>query len=114
MSDNHMSGHATTPISHQQPETDKGQKDQAPQVVSFNEARATRSSNSTLWSPKEAAEKLLRDIADGRMNPTLMYICISEDAGDRQNIYHYCAGGTNMQYLGLLQYHVSDLARDGE
>jgi hypothetical protein len=113
MSDDHMSGYATSPLSQQQPA--EGRQDLTEQtVVNLNEVRAIRTGNSTLWSPKEAAEKLLRDIREGKRNPTVMYICVSEDAGDRQKIYHYCAGGTNMEYLGLLHYHISDLARDGE
>jgi len=82
-------------------------------IVSFNEARAERERNSTLWTPREAAEKLLRDIADGRRNPEVMYICLSQPTENgTEQIYHYCAGGTNMEYAGLLHYHLYELARD--
>jgi hypothetical protein len=83
------------------------------QVVSFNEARAHREGNSSLWTPKEAAEKLLRDITEGRRNPTVMYVCLAQSTGQgTEQIYHYCAGGSNMEYAGLLSYHLSDLTRD--
>lgn len=83
------------------------------QVVSFNEVRAEREGNSSLWTPREAVEKLLRDIVEGRRDPSVMYVCLAQrtDRGTEQ-IYHYCAGGSNMEYAGLLSYHLNDLARD--
>lgn len=84
-------------------------------VASFNEYRAEREQNSKLWTPQDAAEKLLRDIVEGRRNPTLMYVCLSEttDNGTEQ-MYHYCAGGKTMEYAGLLTISLHDLARDVE
>lgn len=83
------------------------------QVVSFNAARAEREGNSTLWTPKEAAQKLLQDIAEGRRNPTMMFICASESTDNgTEKIYHYCAGGKTIEYTGLLYWHLNDLARD--
>ena len=82
-------------------------------VANFNEARAERERNSTLWTPKDALERLLKDINEGRRNPTLMYVCLSEETGrGTEMLYHYCAGGRNMQYAGLLHYHLYELSRD--
>ena len=83
------------------------------QVVSFNEVRAEKEGNSKLWTPREAAQKLLLDIVEGRRNPNVMYVCLAESTGrGTEQIYHYCAGGSNMEYAGLLSYHLNDLTRD--
>jgi hypothetical protein len=83
------------------------------QVVSFNEVRAEKEGDSTLWTPREAVEKLLRDIVEGRRNPNVLYVCLAQSTGrGTEQIYHYCAGGSNMEYAGLLSYHLSDLTRD--
>lgn len=115
MSDNHQSGHATSPPLQKTVSEPEPALKADPQVVSFNEARASRENNSTLWTPREAAEKLLRDIIDGKRNPNVMYICLSETTPfGTEQIYHYCAGGSNMEYAGLLSYHLHDLAKDSE
>ncbi len=84
-------------------------------VANFNEHRAEREQNSKLWTPRDAAEKLLRDIVEGRRNPTLMYVCLSESLPDgTEQMYHYCAGGKTLEYAGLLTVSLHDLARDVE
>jgi hypothetical protein len=84
-------------------------------VVSLNEERAVREANSTLWTPRDAARKLLLDIESGAINPDTMYVCLSENMGDgTDRIYHYCAGAANIKYAGLLTYHLYELAKGGE
>lgn len=48
--------------------------------ISMTEARASRSHDSRLWTPRDALISLLRDIDSGKINPNaLVAICRTQD-----------------------------------
>jgi hypothetical protein len=115
MSDNHQSGYATSPVEAAKADEAETADHDASRIVSFNEARAVREQNSTLWTPREALVKALRDIDEGGRSPNVLFIALSESTGQgTEMLYHYAAGGTNYEYIGMLMCHVHDLSKDSE
>lgn len=77
--------------------------------INFNEHRAVKADDATLWTPVEALKKVLREIESGEISPRLVYIAMqSQRREDGLAAYNYVyAGGSNLEACGLLAFNLS-------
>jgi hypothetical protein len=62
-------------------------------ITNINEERAARAANSRLWSAKDMAQALLRDIESGKINPSQIVVHMLNPEADGGLRHHYYAAG---------------------
>jgi hypothetical protein len=80
--------------------------------INFNEAKAVKEQNSTLWTPLDCLRALVRDFENGEMKDvSAVYIAMVRKRADGQaeTFPFYCAGGTTLEYRGVLTQHIHDI-----
>ncbi len=80
-------------------------------VSNLNSKRADRSGDCRDWTVTDCLEEALREIAEGEINPDMVYIAFRvKDEEDNSSVFpNYCAGVTNIECRGLLFKHLTDL-----
>jgi hypothetical protein len=75
-------------------------------VVSLNEARATKEGDCKLWTVADALRAALREIDAGNIQPTMVYVAMYVPNDPEGARYHsFAAGGDEMTITGLVAQH---------
>ena len=80
--------------------------------INFNEARADKENDGTLWTPLECLKSAVRELEDGTLKPVdVIYIAMSrkDEKGFVRWFPHYNAGARRLELQGLLAQHLYDL-----
>ena len=85
--------------------------------VDLAAVRRTKSDNAADWTPRDALVYALEQIDAGEIDPKLVYIAtvskpkVRDGNKEPTAFYdHVCAGGTNMEFAGLLAIHLGKLS----
>ncbi|KKK53850.1 hypothetical protein LCGC14_3090650, partial [marine sediment metagenome] len=72
--------------------------------VNLAEKRATRDGDCREWTPVDALKTCLREIENGKMNPDILYIAMTERDVEKNEAYYdfIVAGGKKLEIVGLL------------
>lgn len=82
-------------------------------VVDLAEERASRSDDARDWTPLMALKALVREIEDGGAAPDMLYVAMRQQHSHDEASYDcVCAGGDDVQLVGLLTTHVHQLLND--
>jgi hypothetical protein len=82
------------------------------EVTSLAKLRVEKSGDSREWSALDALRDVIADIESGHIDPTLIYVAMECRDGDFAVYDFECAGGTKLEYIGLLSHHLH-LANSG-
>lgn len=85
------------------------------QVTNLAKLRVDKSGDSREWSALDALRDIIAEIESGAVNPRLIYIAM--ECVDDENYAFYdfqCAGGTKLDYIGLLARHLHMANNGGE
>lgn len=77
-------------------------------IVSLRKEKAKRSNNPADWTVAECLQDALEAIEYGRINPSKVYIAMSESGEDNTEVFHYRTAQTSgLEAIGLLMAHVA-------
>ena len=76
------------------------------EVVDLARLRVDKSGDSRDWTAIDALKDVISDIEAGITNPSMIYIAMECREGDYAIYDFQCAGGTKLEYIGLLSRHL--------
>lgn len=83
--------------------------------TSITEAKAEKASDGALWTPRDALISALRDLDEGKFNPSLLAIVALEPKPEHgpyaKKVRYYQSTPDDVHLLGLLTMATHDLAR---
>ena len=78
-----------------------------PEVVDLAKLRVDKSGDSRDWTALDALRDVIADIEAGKTKPNIIYISMECGEDDDYAVYDFqCAGGTKLEYIGLLSRHL--------
>jgi len=76
------------------------------EVVDLARLRVDKSGDSRDWTALDALKDVISDIEAGLTKPSMIYIAMECREGDYAIYDFQCAGGTKLEYIGLLSRHL--------
>lgn len=74
-------------------------------LINLNEKRAHKEKDSKLWTPRDCALAVLRDIENGEIKPKQLAIHYYEELPDGGRKHHYYVAGVSVEeHISMLEF----------
>ncbi len=84
------------------------------EVTNLAALRVDKSGDSRDWTALDALRDVINDIEAGKTKPNIIYIAMECGEDDYAIFDFQCAGGTKLEYIGLLSRHLHLTNNGGE